>query len=661
MPNLIPGQVIKLADDDMRSLELHLEREITNLETMNAEYFKRIAIWWRWYEAEPRLKKKNFPFLNASNIVIPLIQIMADGLIARSYNSVFGAGDNVWTARTENEDNQGMARDVVRYQNWQAKGNDYDLRLAIYDCFSELYPIGSSVLALNYRRDERYLYAPATRGGKFSRSVATAVRYARGPVVEHSPRENYLWDINYNIGDAPIVCRQLAYTWTELKQLAQHQPKAWNNDAIESLRTEGGDSHGAPSKGVKDEKNRMDDMRQQRLDEHTKPHDIREVHVDWPVMEAAGLTQRGAENLNTPDVPIVATIHRKTGRILQLKAEPYNLPYKPFFDFFFRKRSGRGHAVGVAKRLKNMQSMMTTQFNQSIDAVTRANSVWAMTSSKKHMESPLDPSHPIWAPGMEKEFKPFDLSKGISPDLNLIQAGQMIAERQMGIFDPAFGRESRQGGHPSPATSTLALLENTDVMAAPTMSMLRRQISRLGEAIAVLNQQFETNEDGKIHRVLGGLDGDAVSEFLFPQEPIPGNYQFDVVALSPQNNPDAEMNRAVQVGQMNQLYWGQIIQGVQAMESPQVGPGVKQAWMKYIDSMTNTYMRFLESANVDEIEKYVLNLRAAQQQQAPGNVGAAGGLAGVPGTTPGTSQQLPVGLPPRSIASGTPLSLGGTL
>jgi hypothetical protein len=183
----------------------------------------------------------------------------------------------------------------------------------------------------------------------------------------------------------------------------------------------------------------------------------------------------------------------------------------------------------------------------------------------------------------------------------------------------------------------------------------------LGEAIAIVNQQFETNEDGKVHRVLGGLDGDQVMTFLFPKEPIPGNYQFDVVALSPQNNPDAEMNRAVQIGQMNQLYWGQIIQGVQAMEHPQVGQTVKMAWVKYIESMTNTYMRFLESANVDEIEKYVLNLRAAQQGQGPGNMGPAAGVGGLPGTTPGTAQQLPVGLPPRPIASGTPLSFGQTL
>ena len=655
MTNLLPGQVITLPDADIAILERHLTNEVTNLETKYAEYFKKLAIWWRWYDAEPRMKKKTFPFLGASNIVVPLIQIMSDSLIARAFSSVFGAGERVWTARTENQDNTGVARDMARYMNWQAAGNDYDLRLAIYDCFSELYPIGSSVLALNWRNDERFVYAPGTRGGKFSRSVAQKVRFGRGPLVEHAPRENYLWDTAHNIADAPIVVRELAYTWSQLKSLHQHQPKAWRGEVIDSIRGESGQE--GPGREVTQSKKASDSQLEFSLDQFTEPHDIREIHVDWPVMENFGFSKRGQESLETPDIPIVATLHRRTGKILQLKAEPYNLAHKPFFDFFFRKRSGRGHAVGAAKRLEHMQSMMTTQFNQSIDKDTRANAVWAITSSRKHLESPIDPSHPIYAPGMLKEFAPFALQNNPGPELGLIQAAQVMAERQMGIFDPAMGRESRQGGHPSPATSTLALLENTDVMAAPTMTMIRRQLSRMGEAIAILNQQFETDEDGKIARVLGPEDGQRVSSFLFPQEPIPGNYIFDIVALSPQSNPDAEMSRAVQVGQMNQLYWGQVIQGVQIMENPKVGPMVKQAWLKYIDSMTNTYMRFLESANVDEIEKFTLNLRAAQQQGAQqlrsvnGDPGGANGPQGSP-------QQLPMGQPQGSPVGGEAFSFG---
>ena len=656
MPNLIPGQVIHLPEADLRALEKHIEREITSLETRYSDYFKRLKVWWRWYEATPRMKQKNWPWQGASNIVVPLIQIMSDSLIARAFNSVFGAGERVWMARTENEANTAVARDVVRYQNWQANGNDFDFRLSVYDTFSELYPIGSSVMALNWRDDQRFLYAPGGTGKSFSKSVAQPVSFGRGPVIESAPRENYLWDTAFNIGDAPIVVRELAYTWSQLNAFYMSQKKAWDKDAIEFIKGEGGQD--GPSQQVAKEKLKTDDMKEDTFGDASEPHDIREVHVDWPVMESAGFTTRGAEALGTPSLPLVITQHRKTSRILQVKAEPYNLPYKPFFDFYFRKAANRGHSVGVAKRLEHLQSAMTTQLNQSIDSTTRGNAVWAITSSRKHMDSPLDPSHPIYAPGMTKEFQPLSLPASVGPQAALIQMVQVIAERQMGIADPALGRETRQGGHPSPATSTLALLENTDTMSAPTMAMIRRQISRIGEAIAVLNQQFSTNQDGKIERVLGGLDGENVKTFLFPREPIPGNYHFDVAALSPQSNPDAEMQRAIQVGQMNQLYWSQMIQGAQALESPQVGPLVKEAWKLYIDSSTNTYMKFLESSNVDEIEKYVLNLRGAQQQGAQDLRGVAGN-AELAGGGAGSAQQPPLGLPPGASGGGTALSLGG--
>ena len=656
MPNLIPGQVIQLSEPDLAALSTHVQNEITNLETKYAEYFKKLQVWWRWYDAIPRMEKKSWPFVGASNIVVPLIQIMADSLTARAFSSVFGAGDKVWMSRTENEKNERMSQDMARYVNWQGRGNDFDMRLVAYDTFSELYPIGETVIALNWRDDWRWLFVPGPRQGSFRKNVAKRVRFGRGPVLENSPRENYLWDTSHLIEDAPVVVRQMDHTWTRLKQMAMLQPGAWLMDNVDFVKGQSG--HQGPGHNVTVEKKKLDNMSPVQLDHYTEPLDIREVHIDFPVLEEFGFSKRGAEELGTPDLPIVVTLHRNTGKILRVTAEPYNLPHKPFFGLHFRKRAGRGSGVGVAKRLFQMQSMMTTQFNQANDSVTRNNAVWAITSSKRHMESPLDPSHPIFAPGMEKEFAPFKLPPSVGPELGLIQAAQMMAERQMGIFDPALGRESRQGGHPSPATSTLALLENTDIMASPTMGMVRRSFSKIGEAIAILDQQFETNEDGKIERVLGEIDAAGASEFIFPTEPIPGNYQFDLVALSPRNNPDAEMQRAVQVGQMNQLYWTQVIQGAQVLDNPQVGERVKMAWLKYIDSTTNTYMKFLESANVDEIERFVLNLRQAQRGGAE-DLRSAAGLAGGAGAAEGAGGQSPLGLLAGPNAGRAPTALAG--
>jgi hypothetical protein len=301
-------------------------------------------------------------------------------------------------------------------------------------------------------------------------------------------------------------------------------------------------------------------------------------------------------------------LDRKSRKILRLIAEPYYFPYKPFFDIFYRKRSGRGHSAGIAKKLEHMQRSMTTSLNQAHDARTRANAVWAKTKRKDYLNRPLDPSTMIYDPDMNS-VEAFNLGpQSTFDDMRIMTAVNTIAERQTGMSDPAMGRETRQGGHPSPATSTLALLEQSEMMQGTTRELIRTQYSRIGEAIASLYQQFETNEDGKLQRVLGVEDASRVEEFLFPTDPITGTLMFDVAAMSGSNTPEAEMKRAILISQMNTNYWIAVVQGIGMLENEQVGPMVKTAVLEGIRAGTKAHLKFLEAGDVDDLERYVLSL-----------------------------------------------------
>ena len=133
MTTLIPGQVLRPTDADKRVLSGQLMEMVSELEAEYSTYFNDIAVWWDFYEAKPRLKQKNFPFKHASNVVVPIIQIMADALIARTFSSIFGHGTRVWSVTTENEDKERQSKDMARYINWQARGNDFDYPIAVYD------------------------------------------------------------------------------------------------------------------------------------------------------------------------------------------------------------------------------------------------------------------------------------------------------------------------------------------------------------------------------------------------------------------------------------------------------------------------------------------------------------------------------------------------
>jgi len=202
---LIPGEIVTLSDKDTMRLEGYLGELLDDLERTYRNYLERdIPVWWKWYAAIPRVTRKDFPFRGASNVVIPYIRTISDAIIATDFGKIFGASPTIWNVTTENESEKErtFARAIGRHINWAANSNDFNFRGPVYDWLTERTIIGSSVLALNYRTDKRAIYfGSATNNRKNIQSQL--VEWNRGPVFEHSPREHYLWDTRYRIGEAP--------------------------------------------------------------------------------------------------------------------------------------------------------------------------------------------------------------------------------------------------------------------------------------------------------------------------------------------------------------------------------------------------------------------------------------------------------------------------
>jgi hypothetical protein len=232
-------------------------------------------------------------------------------------------------------------------------------------------------------------------------------------------------------------------------------------------------------------------------------------------------------------------------------------------------------------------------------------------------------------------FEAFNLPTATFDDMRLMTAINTIAERQTGMSDPA--------------------------MQGTTRELIRTQYSRVGEAIASLYQQFETNEDGKLQRVLGNADAGRVEEFLFPTDPVSGTLTFDVSAMAGSNTPDAEMKRSILVSQMNQNYWLLVIRGLSFLENPQVGPLVKEGVIGGIRAATKSHLRFLEAGDIDDLERYVLKL-AENEQSGEDDLRTAAGRAGEIAASRANVPQPGVGgngVAPPGGAAGPPGILGG--
>jgi hypothetical protein len=170
----------------------------------------------------------------------------------------------------------------------------------------------------------------------------------------------------------------------------------------------------------------------------------------------------------------------------------------------------------------------------------------------------------------------------------------------------------------------------------------------------------------KIERALGPRDADKVTSWMFPQDqPIIGNLQFDLHAVSETMNPEVEAQRAVLISQMTGNYFAQVLQAVSVLEQQQITsePG-KRAVIQSIEALGAAHRQFLEASQVDEIETYLFKLKenndAGQQGEVIGQLQSR--VAELAGDVPGLAERGALGTVPAGPngASGPVPGTGGS-
>ncbi len=618
---LTPGQPLKFSPGDLKRLSRGCLAIIEDAETQHSPLLDNIRTWWEWYDAKPLTKTRNDPWANSSNVVVPLIRIHADAVISRKSNTIFAAND-LWVARNRNEAIKDFVKPTVNFLNWAADDNEFDLFMPSLDWFTESVILGTSVLALNWVVRKKQMFLPG-EGGK---PKAINVELSRGPHFEQVPRESILWQADRELQDAEYVIRQSWKSWGDIARMSNkdlYGELAWDMEAAEKIK--GFNQSGTSRTGnIRESKLAASGMTPTGPEAY-EPYDMRDVWIEWPVVRSFNIERLpGEQNPDDPVLPLVVTLHRDTGEILRVIAKPYMIAGWPFYDITYRREGRRAHTGGLAKILEHMQRATTTMLNQSIDTITLANSVLGVTTDPKIANDRWAPNKMILAQSKD-DFEPITLSKLIQPDVVMINLVMGFAERVTGINDPNLGKETRLGGHPSPATSTLTLLNESREILRTSQKADRMQYGRIAEDVLTLYQQFETDSDGKLERVLGSRDAEMAQRIIFPtDQTIAGNIQFDLRAMSDTLNPEEERNKALFVQQVTSDYYARVLQGLQvAIQSLQfaehpIGQKLVEASLKSIEAFTESYSRVLENSSIDEVEKFVFDIKGASnaRQQA---------------------------------------------
>ena len=624
-----PGEPLNLNSKNLEALESNISDYLFDLESQHQTFFSDIPIWWRWFEGTPQTRVKTFPWRGASNVILPVIRIASESLVAQAYATLFSHG-KLLSSRTTNETFLDHVAPITEFMNW-ALEHECDISTPSLDWLNEMHAIGESVLGLQWRRKERWVRVPGS-----TQPIRASLN--RGPIVTHIPRHQIMWDVGRTIDDAEVLSRQALLKFSEMAAHVQFDD--WSAEAVEYCRNQ----YDTESMGYQIEVQRSEAIGKD-FDPNTTanyPHDIREVWVDTPMLQAMD-KQLGDQAVKAKVSTLVCNYHVGGKRILKVTPDPYGLGHKPFYWAAFRKRSGSQTSEGLCKILEHGQRAMSTMLNQAIDAVTLSNSFPFVTDDPRLANFEFSPGKPI-VTANTNGFQILNQSRNIMPEATMVNLMQTFNERVSGSNDPLQGRESRSGGHPSPATNFLGMEQRSKILTSPTMKGIRKAISSLAADIATMYQLFDTNEDGRLERILGPEDGEKVKSWLFPKDqPIIGNLTFDIFAVDEQDNPQVRQQRAILVSQLTNNYYAQVLPLVQATVNPQMPPQMKQTIQKAIEANTASFINFLESSDIDDIKSYALQKENAGDGQGLSDIlrtlsqsqGGQGPIPGGPMGNPG--------------------------
>jgi hypothetical protein len=636
-----PAEALTLSDRNTEALESNVWDYLWDLDAQHTTLMSDIPIWWQWYEATPQVRTKTFPWRGASNVILPVIRTAVDSLVAQAYATIY-SHNKLFSAHSDNEGFKDYIAPITEFMNWAGE-HEFEMSVPLLDWLIELHAIGESVLRLEWRRQERWVRVPGS-----TQPIRASLN--RGPIVSHVPRHQMLWDVGKTIDDAEVVSRQALLTFSDMARHAQFD--GWDPEAVEASRGQ----WDTASSGYHIERERAEAAGRQLEPNFSddRLHDVREVWVDTPMLGAMD-EKLGQQAVDAKVSTLVVNYHMGSRRILKVTPDPYGLGHKPFYWAAFRKRGGNPTGEGLCKILEHGQRAMSTMFNQAIDAVTLNNSFPFLTDDPKLANAEFSPGKPLFTTS-PKGFVLLNQSRNVLPENQMVNLMQVFNERVSGSNDPLQGRESRSGGHPSPATNFLGMEQRSKILTSPTMRMIRKAISSLAADVATMYQLFDTDDDGRLTRTLGDEDGNKVKEWLFPtSQPIIGNMAFDVFAVDEEDNPQVRQQRAILVSQLTNNYYAQVLPLAQQAANPKMPPKLKAMIEKAIEANTESFINFLENSGIDNIKAYALQEGDTNGQGLPDILRAlTGGQGGQ-----GPLQQRSVGGPAPSANGGAQPPNGG--
>jgi hypothetical protein len=591
-----------------------------------------IVKWRKAYEAAPAQETREFPWHNASNLVVPVVAIHSDTLLARVMSAVMKTRP-MWIVKALGDFQktmpEGMTASLESFLGFVGlEPSELDLYRVYHEWFGEAIRLGTGVLKCPWMKDVEDVFGPA--GDMSAKDAWTQLIRYEGPRPEKLKFENFKCPVNA----ATIEAMDFKYDVIQLNRYALEERKfrkVYDSVAVQYVLAQ------------PDRTSNVGQVQAQK-EQDAKVKTVGGSFAEWDICECHFRYRVDAEHFTR----LIVFYHEKSDQILRSFYHYYPDEIYIAARLFFR--DDMFHGMGFGEILLPFQEEISEIHNQRRDNMTVANSkMWAVDpDSKLHKGYRTYPSAMLPAKQTtgQLEISPLEFGTPVQGEIDSERLSLELAEKRSGVSPPmqgsGAGTNTKRGIYT--AMGTLSLLQEGNTRTDLNITDIRYAHTRLGRLLCREYGSFGVGEErvaqfgeaaGKIKEAL-----DAIAE---------GKMAIPVYASTASVNREVEKQSDLMLTGVMDKYHQGITMMLQSINNPMTPEPIKKYVAEAIVASRYLMNSVLRHFDRDEVERLLPKADTTEPQPAaaPGGGGQQPGPGGPP-----QQPQLQPGIVPPSVMPG---------
>lgn len=591
---------IEFGIDGMKDLNNYVYDQIQNLKQAYQELHSTLLPEWRRiYEGRPLRKEKNFPWKNASNIVIQLVGQHVDTLQARVIASIYELLPvwpisliGKWDEEEQAEEQRQALEDFLSHCSLNP--DELDLYRVESLWASDTIKFGSAVIKCPYEEDIEVMKV----GGKEFSTETPIMRFS-GPKPEKLPYESFsVTPTAPTLNKAKFKYHHFVLCKPDLEE--RSYLGRYDKAAVDKI-LESPDRNG-PSPEI--------------IDEYQKKGlNVSSLYNsgEWDIYECWF-----PYYTNDKKYRLIVTYHEKTRTILKGIFNFYPDNEEPFIMGRIGYKDDGILGRGFVAMLKDYQEEVTTGHNQRCDNRTLKNTAILRVPKNSYFDSQFQFVPGMTIPGEKDEIEVIAVGSPFNEDFS----GEMLtikeAEDRSGVGPSTSGFGGLGSGTVGKtsgaysAAGTYSLMQEGNRTVGANITDFKYAHIKLGQLIAKINAHFGTDgrEDYFGERreiILKALDS-------FKNKRL----GFNIRAATASINREIEKQNYLLLTGIMQRHYTAVGQMLQAVASPTLEPTLRDYLIKTIKGSDQLMEKVLQSFGIDDKSRILPEAKISVQEQLYG-------------------------------------------